>query len=64
MYHGLLYKKPGYDLAPHKDAVSNTPEQPNAGWLHWAGNLTSPRVFKGSCLTDPDQDLDSPRDPN
>ena len=64
MYHGLLYKKPRYDLAPYEDAISNTPEQPYAGWLHWAGKLMSPRVFKGSCLTDPDQDLDNPRDPN
>jgi hypothetical protein len=38
MYHGLLYKKPGYDLAPHKDAVSNTPEPTRVGCIGQASS--------------------------
>ena len=66
MYHGLLFKKPGYDLQPRETPRPNTPQNPYAGWRHWAEQpQTKPapkpvREGPGLFLTDPDQQFEEP----
>ena len=66
MYRGLLFKKPGYDLQPRETPRPNTPQNPYAGWRHWAEQpQTKPapkpvREGPGLFLTDPDQQFEEP----